>query len=214
MKAIVIGSTGLVGGHLLELLHKNPNITEVVALVRKQTNFPYQKVTCKVLDFDNINPDLLSGDILFCALGTTIKKAGSKETQYRVDFTYNAEAARIAKSQGVKTVAHVSSIGANSKSSNFYLRTKGELEQLLTQLGFEKTIIARPSIILGERNEFRLGEKIGIVIATLFAPLMVGKLKKYRGVHAQKIARCLIIEALNGNNKKLCIFESDVIQNY
>lgn len=214
MKAIVIGSTGLVGGHLLERLHKNPHITEVVALVRKQTNFPYQKVACKVLDFDNINPDLLTGDILFCALGTTIKKAGSKEIQYRVDFTYNAEAARVAKLQGVKTVAHVSSIGANSKSSNFYLRTKGELEQLLTQLSFEKTIIVRPSIILGERNEFRLGEKIGIVFATLFAPLMVGKLKKYRGVHAQKIARCLITEALNSNNKKLCIFESDVIQNY
>lgn len=214
MKVIVIGSTGLVGSHLLSLLEENALVSEVIALVRDSRPSEYKKVKNVAFNFNQMNPELLKGDVLFCALGTTIKKAGSKENQHRVDYTYNAEAARLAKAQGVKVLAHVSSIGADSKSTNFYLRTKGELENALAALHFDKTVIARPSIILGNRKEFRLGEKIGILLAQLFSPLMVGKFSKYRGVHASKIAAALVKEAFDSNTKGFLIIESDAIQNY
>jgi uncharacterized protein YbjT (DUF2867 family) len=214
MRAIVIGSTGLVGSHLLSQLEENTQFTEVIALVRKSENSNLSKAQQVVMDFDNMDPECFRGDVLFCALGTTIKKAGSKEEQYKVDYTYNAEACRLAKQMGVNILAHVSSIGADSSSSNFYLRIKGELENTMRSLAFEKTIIARPSIILGDRKEFRLGEKIGIVVATILSPLMVGILKKYKGVHASKIARALLTEVVHKETKGFHIIESDRIQNY
>jgi uncharacterized protein YbjT (DUF2867 family) len=214
MKAIVIGSTGLVGSHLLNQLEKNTQFTEVIALVRKPVNSNLLKAQQVMMDFDNMDPECFHGDVLFCALGTTIKKAGSKSEQYKVDYTYNAEACRLAKLMGVKILAHVSSIGADSSSSNFYLRTKGELENTMRELRFDKSIIARPSIILGDRKEFRLGEKIGIVVSSILSPLMVGPLKKYKGVHASKIAAALLTEALNKETKGFQIIESDGIQNY
>lgn len=214
MRAIVIGSTGLVGGHLLSRLEKHPAVTEVVALVRTPRKSDKPKVKFVQFDFDRMDSDLLKGDLLFCALGTTIKKAGSKEAQYKVDYHYNANAARLAKQQGVKVLAHVSSIGADSRSSNFYLKTKGELEKTMEALQFEKSVIARPSIIMGDRQEFRLGEKIGILMAGLFSPLMIGGLKKYKGVHAAKIATALVTEAFNNNWSGYKLIESDAIQNY
>lgn len=214
MRAIVIGSTGLVGSHLLSLLEKHPAVTEVVALVRTARKSDTTKVKFVQFDFERMNSDLLKGDLLFCALGTTIKKAGTKEAQYKVDYQYNANAARLAKQQGVKVLAHVSSIGADSRSSNFYLKTKGELEKTMEALRFEKTVIARPSIILGDRQEFRLGEKIGILLARLLSPLMIGGFKKYKGVHASKIALALVTEAFNEKRSGYEVIESDAIQNY
>lgn len=214
MKAIVIGSTGLVGEHLLQLLSNDPRFTQITALVRKAGIVSSPKITYQIVDFDHLDPKLITGDVLFCALGTTIKKAGSKEAQYKVDFTYNYITAQFAKQNGIKTLAHVSSLGANANSSNFYIRTKGELENKLQALDFDKTIIARPSIILGDRKEFRLGEKIGIGVVKALTFLMIGPLRKYRGVHAQKIAKCLIEEACNESRKGYNIIESDLILKY
>lgn len=214
MKAIVIGSTGLVGEHLLQLLDKDPRITSVSALVRKPGALKSNKITYVQTNFDQIDPSLVNGDVLFCALGTTLKKAGSKEAQYKIDLTYNFETARIAKANGVNKLAHVSSIGANAKSGNFYLYVKGELEEKLKDLNFERAIVVRPSFILGDRKEFRLGEKIGIVIMKSIGFLMIGSLKKYKGVHAKQIAKCMIDEVCNANNTGFHIIESDQIQSY
>lgn len=214
MKAIVIGSTGLVGEHLLQLLDKDPRFTSVSALVRKPGTLQSSKINYVVANFDQLDASLVNGDVLFCALGTTLKKAGSKEAQYKIDLTYNFETARIAKANGVNKLAHVSSIGANAKSGNFYLRVKGELEEKLKALNFEKAIVVRPSFILGDRKEFRLGEKIGIVLMNALGFLKIGSLKKYKGVHAKQIAKCMIDEVCNTNNKGFQVIESDQIQSY
>jgi len=214
MKAIVIGSTGLVGEHVLQLLSTDNRFTSVTALVRKTGAIKSNKITYQIFDFDNMNAALISGDVLFCALGTTLKKAGSKEAQYKIDVTYNFETAKHAKENGVKFLAHVSSLGANAQSSNFYLRVKGELEEKLKELAFEKTIIVRPSVILGNRKEFRLAEKIGIIIMKGLGFLMLGPLKKYKGIHALKIAKCMIEGVCNSSNKGFQVIESDEIQRY
>lgn len=214
MKAIVIGSTGLVGENLLQLLDSDDRFSSVLALVRKPGKIQSNKINYQTIDFDNLNPSLIQGDVLFCALGTTLKKAGSKEAQYKIDLTYNYNVAKAAKQNGIKNLTHVSSLGANAKSSNFYLRVKGELEDKLRELNFEKTVIARPSFILGDRKEFRLGEKIAIVIFKALGFLMVGSLKKYKGVHAQKIAKCMVEEICDANRKGFNVIESDQILNY
>jgi uncharacterized protein YbjT (DUF2867 family) len=188
-KALLIGATGLVGGHLLEQLLENPDYTEVVALLRRPLDIQHPKLRQEIIDFDNLNPDLVKGDDLYCALGTTLRKAGSKAAQYKIDCTYPTEIGRLAKQQGVRQYLLVSSLGADAQSSNFYLRTKGELEQNLQAFGFEAFISARPSFLLGKRKEFRLGEKIGIWLAMLLAPLIP---KKYRGIQASKVAAALI----------------------
>lgn len=214
MKAVLIGSTGLVGEHLLKLLDEDKRFTAVIALVRKPGLIKSQKINYQIFDFDNMDGTLLTGDVLFCSLGTTLKKAGSKEAQYKIDLTYNFEAAKLAKQNGVTCLAHVSSIGADSQSSNFYLRVKGELEEKLKALGFEKNIIVRPSFILGDRKEFRFGEKIGIFVMNGLSFLMQGPLKKYRGIHAKKIAKCMIEESCLKTNSGFTIIESDKMQKY
>jgi len=214
MKAVLIGSTGLVGEHLLKLLNEDKRFTAVTALVRKPGVIKSQKINYQIFDFDNMDGALLNGDVLFCSLGTTLKKAGSKEAQYKIDLTYNFEAAKLAKQNGIACLAHVSSIGADSQSSNFYLRVKGELEEKLKALAFEKTIIVRPSFILGNRKEFRMGEKIGIFVMKGLSFLMQGPLKKYRGIHAQQIAKCMIEETCLKTNAGFNIIESDKMQKY
>lgn len=194
-KALVIGATGLVGGHILHQLLDSPAYDQVVALVRRPLELQHPKLRQDVIDFDQPDPTKIVGDDLFCAMGTTIRKAGSKEAQYRVDCTYPAEIGRIARQNGVKQYLLVSSVGADAKTSNFYLRTKGELEQKIQALDFECFVSARPSFLLGDRVEFRLGEKIGIVLATLLAPIIP---RRYRGIQAANVAQALITLANKG----------------
>ncbi len=214
MKAVVIGATGLVGEHLIRLLENDKRFTDVIALVRSSRPNTHSKTHYIAFDFENMDAGKIHGDILFCALGTTIKKAGSQEAQFKIDHTYNLKAAECAIHNGIKVIAHVSSIGADPKSRNFYLRTKGKLEEDLSKLGFDRAIVVRPSFILGNRKEFRFGEKIGIVLMRILTPLMIGKLKRYAGVHAEKIARCMIDESCNTSNKGFTIIESENIQSY
>lgn len=203
--ALLLGASGLVGGQLLEQLLASPQYSEVVALVRRPLELQHPKLRQEVIDFDNPNPAVLKGDDLYCALGTTLRKAGSKEAQYKIDCTYPLEIGRIARQNGVRQYLLVSSVGADAGSSNFYLRTKGELEKGLEALGFEAFVSARPSFLLGDRAEFRLGEKIGIVLAELFRVIIP---KKYRGVQASAVAATLI--AMAGKNLQGAHFvESD-----
>jgi uncharacterized protein YbjT (DUF2867 family) len=187
--AIIIGATGLVGSTLAEQILENPNYSKVVLLVRKPLEISHPKLVQEIINFDKPDATKIMGDDLFCAMGTTLKKAGSKEAQYKIDCTYPYEIGKIAKQNGIKQYILVSSIGADFSSSNFYLKTKGDLEQKIQALGFDNFVPLRPSFILGDRQEFRLGEKIGIVLAKILSPLMIGGLRKYRGVEASKIAQ-------------------------
>jgi uncharacterized protein YbjT (DUF2867 family) len=196
--ALIIGATGLTGRHLLLQLLEHPAYERVVALVRKPSGLQHPKLSERLFDFERPNPDLVEGEDVFCALGTTLAKAGSKPAQYKIDCSYPTELGRLARSKGAKRYLLVSSIGANARSGNFYLRTKGELEENIRAMGFETFVAARPSFLLGDRQELRIGERIGIVIARLIAPLMVGGARKYRGIPAAQVAKALIAMANDG----------------
>lgn len=194
--ALLLGATGLVGSHLLKQLLESPHYSQVVALTRRPLEVQHPKLRQEILDFDNPDTTKIKGDDLFCALGTTLRKAGSKEAQYRIDCTYPFEIGKIARQNGARQYLLVSSVGADAASSNFYLKTKGELEEKIRGLDFEHFVSARPSFLFGERSEFRLGEKIGIALAKVFAPLIP---RRYRGIEAEKVARALIRLANEGS---------------
>lgn len=208
--ALVAGASGLVGMELIRQLVESPDYLRVVALVRRKLDIQHPKLIQEVIDFDHPDPVKIVGDDYFCALGTTLSKAGSKVAQYRVDCEYPVAIGKIALANGARQCLLVSSIGADYKSSNFYLRTKGELEQKLAALGFEAFIAARPSMLFGNRKEFRPLERISIPLFRLFEPLMVGKWKKYRGIHAKTVAAAMIDLAGQGI-RGTCIVESDAL---
>jgi uncharacterized protein YbjT (DUF2867 family) len=208
--AIVIGSTGLIGTELVKQLESNPYYEKIILLNRKPSGIKHAKVEERIINFDAPDLNGINGEDVFCAIGTTIRKAGSKAAQHKIDCEYPSTLAALLKPQGAKQFLLVSSIGADENASNFYLRTKGELEKNIQGLGFETTIIIRPSILLGKRKEFRLGEKIGIVLIQLLSPLMLGSFKKYRGVKDAKVAAKMIASATSGI-KGLQIIESDKI---
>ena len=189
--AIIIGATGLVGSTLVKQICENPNYSKVVLLLRKPLNINHSKLVQEVIDFDKIDASKIVGDDLFCAMGTTLAKAGSKENQYKIDCTYPYEIGKIAKANGVKQYILVSSVGADFESSNFYLRTKGDLEKKIESLDFQNFVSVRPSLLLGDREESRLGEKIGAVLSSVLSPLLFGSLRKYHEIEATDVAKSM-----------------------
>lgn len=208
--ALLIGSSGLVGSELLNQLLESPDYSSVVVLNRSKSTRQHSKLKEHLINFDA--PDLqgISGDDIFCAIGTTIRKAGSKANQYRVDCEYPSTLAALLRNQGFKRFMLVSSIGADAGSGNFYLRTKGQLEKNLSELAYESLFILRPSILLGKRKEFRFGESFAILLMQFLRPLMLGPMKKYRGVQASAVARTMLRCATSGE-KGIHILESDQI---
>lgn len=189
--AIIIGATGLVGSTLVKQLLESQAYSKIVLLLRKPLNISHSKLIQEVIDFDKLDASKIVGDDLFCAMGTTLKKAGSKEAQYKIDCTYPYEIGKIAKANGVKQFILVSAVGANFDSSNFYLRTKGDLEKKIQSLNFHNFVSVRPSMLLGNREEHRLGEKIGTVLSNILSPLLFGSLRKYHGVEASDVAKSM-----------------------
>lgn len=208
--ALLLGATGLVGSQLLEQLLADARYAQVIALTRRPLDIRHPKLRQEIIDFDQPDPAKIQGDELFSALGTTLRKAGSKEAQYRIDCTYPFEIGKIAQANGVQQYLLVSSIGATAKTSNFYLKTKGELEDKLAALDFKTFVSARPSLLLGNRSEFRLGEKIGIVLAQIFAFLIP---KKYQGIQAKQVAKAMIAIANQGWSG-VHFVESDQLQDF
>ena len=211
--ALLLGSTGLIGGHVLELLLADEAFEKVVSFARKPLPIKHPKLEQRVVDFDNPQSyeQFVKGDVIFCCLGTTIKTAGSQAAFKKVDYEYPLEFAKAAKQNGVSHYLIISSIGATTNTSNFYLKTKGEIESELTKLNFQSLTILRPSMLLGNRKEFRMGEAIGKVVMTLLSFLFVGPLKKYKAIHAKVVANAMLIafkEAGWGVN----ILSSDKIQ--
>ena len=189
--ALIIGATGLIGSTLVKQILDNPAYSKVVLLLRKPLNINHPKLIQEIIDFDKLNVSKIIGDDLFCAMGTTLSKAGSKEVQYKIDCTYPYEIGKIAKLNGIKQYILVSSVGANFDSSNFYLKTKGDLEKKIQSLDFHNFVSLRPSMLLGDREEFRLGEKIGAVLSYLISPLLFGSLRKYHGINASDVAEAM-----------------------
>ena len=190
--SIVAGSTGLVGKNVLNELSINGN--KVVALSRKPiTDLPKNVETLEI-DFDTF---VIDGKLppcinIFICLGTTIKAAGSKDNFKKVDLDYNLSIAKKAKESGAKTLSLISSIGANSSSKNFYLKTKGELEEAIQNLGFSTVNIFRPSFLVGERSEKRLVEKVAIRLAKIIDLFLIGTASKYRSVKAELLAKTMV----------------------
>lgn len=189
MKAAVAGSTGFIGNILLGLLKQDEVFSEVQVLSRRPLDLS-DKFTMLVGDISG--QKLAPVDVAFCALGTTIATAGSQDAFYKVDHDMVIAFAKNAKEAGAKTFVLVSSVGANAKTSNFYLKVKGETERDLEAVGFDSLIILRPSMLMGERKEFRLGELIGKGAMTLFNPLMIGSLGKYKGIEGRTVAKAMV----------------------
>jgi len=210
--AIVIGATGLVGKQLVNQLIEHPEFSKIIVLVRRSTGIANPKLQEVFVSFDELtcSKQEIKGDVLFSCMGTTMKQAKTKESQYKVDYTYQFETAQLAANNGVKTYVLVSSAGANPKSNTFYTRIKGELEEAVNQLPFDKIRILRPSFLMGNRTEFRLGEIIGTSVINFFAAL-IPPLKKWRGIKDTEVARAMISSALDANQKKVIVTELDEI---
>jgi len=189
--ALITGGTGLVGSHCLQFLLASPEYASVTALVRKGNGINHPKLREQIVDFDSL-VDLPAADDIYCALGTTIKKAGSQPAFRRVDFEYPLQIAERGLTTGAKQFLLVSSVGANSKSANFYLRTKGELEDALRQLPFRALHIFRPSFLVGERKEQRAGERLGMVVTEALKFVMVGGLRRYRSIPAETVGKAMV----------------------
>ncbi|MBI3579655.1 MAG: oxidoreductase [Ignavibacteriales bacterium] len=211
--ALLVGATGLIGGHCLQSLLESNAYEKILALVRKPLAIVHKKFQQHVVDFDRLDqyPPLFNVHDVYCCLGTTLRTAGSQEAFRKVDFTYPVQTAALASKQGAEQFLIVTSLGANSFSNVFYYRVKGEAEEAITKLPFKGIYLFRPSILLGERKEFRLGEKAGILAMRAVSFAMVGRYRKYRPIHASNVAKAMVIVAgmgLEGVQR----FESDQIQ--
>ncbi len=209
--AIVIGATGLIGKELVKLLINDSYFDKIKVFVRRSTGITHTKLEEHIIDFNvlsTIKNDIM-GDVLFSTLGTTIKQAGSKDAQYLVDYTYQYEIAKIAADNGVKDYILVSSSGANSKSNIFYTRIKGELDNAVCKLNFQRIRIFRPSLLLGERPEKRLGESIGAILIKVIK--FIPYLKKYRGIKGKEVALAMINTYKKTNNNSPEFHELDSI---
>ena len=185
--ALVLGATGLVGAELVRQLAAHPTWTHVSAVVRRVPDRMPDTVTPIMTDFEHLDRIgvRLAADHVFCALGTTIRAAGSREAFRRVDHDYVLTAARLAREVGARHFLLVSSLGADARSRVFYSRVKGEVEEALQTLGYPSVTIVRPSLLLGDRTEFRLGE----ALMKPLGPLMP---RRFKPVHARAVAATLI----------------------
>ncbi|MFC0185005.1 Uncharacterized conserved protein YbjT, contains NAD(P)-binding and DUF2867 domains [Pseudarcicella hirudinis] len=211
--ALIIGANGLIGNILLMNLLNDSAYEKVVILVRRSMNIQHARLVEKVVNFDKLLSSDVEGDDVFCCLGTTIKTAGSPEAFYKVDCTYPVEIARIARQNGARQYAIVTAMGANSRSSFFYNRVKGDVEEQISKLSYESLLIFRPSLLLGNRKEKRSGEIAATIIARIVNPLMIGFLRKYKGIEAAKVARAMQKTAGQHLAGKY-IFESDQLQDF
>jgi uncharacterized protein YbjT (DUF2867 family) len=165
MTASLVGATGLIGGYLLEELLNDPYFDTIRILIRRPIDITHAKLEKKIVDFndsDSVLVALSNSDVVFCAIGSTMKKVkGDKDAYRKIDFEIPVNLARFCKMTGCEKFIHVSSAGANAKSMNFYQRLKGETDEAVKETGPKTVHIMRPSLLLGERKEFRFGENIG-----------------------------------------------------
>jgi uncharacterized protein YbjT (DUF2867 family) len=207
--ANVIGATGLVGTELVRQLLGDSRYGKVRVFVRRTTGIAHHKLDERIVDFDL--PDTwsgeLQGDEFYSAMGTTIKQAGSKENQYRIDYTYQFETARAAAENGITSCLLVSAAGANPKSRVFYSRIKGELEEAMRALSFSRIAFFQPSLLLGQRDVTRTAERC-TEIALKTVDWIPG-IRRYRGIPAATVAGAMIAVANQVANELVSVHTLD-----
>ncbi len=209
--ALLFGSSGLIGGHLTKQLIENSSYSKVKLFVRSDPKISDPKIEVIKTDFNNLqnHKDEITGDDCFFCIGTTKQNAPDKDEYRIIEYNIPVEIAKIAKSNSIKSFLYVSSGFADPKSSGAYLKNKGDVEEELKSLNFLKLGIMRPSFLIGDRKEKRIGEKIGIFIFKLISPFFLGPLKKMKPINSEKVAKAMI--KIANENLKKTILESDEI---
>ncbi|ARM85843.1 NAD-dependent epimerase/dehydratase family protein [Marinobacter salarius] len=196
MKVMLLGASGLTGGKVLEGLLAREDVSSVVAPMRRTLPLNHEKLHQQEVDFDRLDEhsDLFAVDAIVCCLGTTIKKAGSREQFRKVDYGYPMKAAELGRANGAQVFVLMSAIASSSSSTVFYNRVKGELEDGIKSLGYPCLSIYQPSLLLGERNEQRTAEALGIKAMPFINRALIGPLEKFRGIEAATVARAMVNE--------------------
>ena len=209
--ALIFGSSGLIGNELLELILKDNNYIKIKLFVRSDLTDVNSKIEIIKTDFNNIenHKDKIVGDDCFFCIGTTRKNTPDKNEYIKIEYNLPIEVAKIAKSNSINNFIYISSLGANPNAASLYLKNKGQTEQELIKLNFMNLSILRPSILLGNRKENRVGEKIGIFAMKTLSPLFLGNMKKYKPIKVEYVAKAMFEVAQKYYQKN--IFESDEI---
>jgi uncharacterized protein YbjT (DUF2867 family) len=212
MKALILGSTGLTGSFLLQHLLKDDYFREVTILVRKKTNMQHHKLLEVITDFSGDLKDIsaeINCDILFSCLGTTRRKTPDLNTYRNIEIHIPEKIARIAKDKGLQQLHYISAIGAKRSSWNDYLNMKGLAEEKLRDIDIPHLYIYRPSLIMGKRKETRLSEKIAQYLFQIINPFLIGSMKKYRSINAERIATFMIEKCKSVASGKVNLYHTD-----
>ena len=211
--ALIFGSSGLIGSKLLDLIIESNDYNKIKLFVRSDPEITNSKLEIIKTDFNNldIHKDSIVGDDCFFCIGTTRKNTPDKKEYIKTEHDLPIKVAKITKLNSVNSFIYVSSLGANPKSTGLYLKNKGQTEQELIKLDFPKLSIIRPSILLGNRKENRIGEKIGIFTMQKLSPLFLGKTEKYKPIKVENVAKAMLTIAQS--NFTQVVFESDLLVN-
>lgn len=213
--ALVAGATGAVGRPLVKRLLQDPRYTRVtVAARRPAAELEGPGLDWRVVDFDALEAELegVQADHVFCALGTTMKQAGSREAFRKVDFDYVVALARAGRTAGADRFALNSSVGADPRAPSFYLKVKGEAEDAVCALGYTSVALVRPSLLLAEREDRRLGEEAAALVLPAVGGLLRGALRRYRAIEVEKVACALIGAALEGTPGRSTMEYDDIVR--
>ena len=212
--AIIFGSTGLIGSQLLNILLQDDEYSTIKAVVRSPISVSHKKLEVIVNDLTNISSlkENISGDRCFFCIGTTKSQTPNKNEYRRIEYDIPVQIASIAEKNNVSCFLYISSLGSNPNTNNTYLKNKGEVEEKLKGLNFKQLTIVKPSILLGKRSKFRLGEFLSQRIFVLLSFLFVGPLKKVKPINSKQVAKAMAFIAKNGHSQM--IYESDALQNF
>jgi uncharacterized protein YbjT (DUF2867 family) len=196
-KAIIAGASGLIGSKLLNILLQQPNYDEILILVRKELPIADKKLVQLVVDFEKLDEyaRAITGHAAFCCLGSTKKKTPDLVEYRKIDHDYPLKLAQLAMQNGIEQYHLVSAIGANSKSSNFYTKMKGETEEDIQKVGLKCLHIYQPSVLTGGRKESRPAERFAIGLMKVIDPILISGLKKYRSIPAETVAQAMFNES-------------------
>lgn len=211
--ALIVGASGLVGSHCLNTLLEDDYYNKVVSLGRRTLPIDHEKLEQHVVDFEKLNAHatLFQVDHIFCCLGTTIKKAGTKANFRKVDYHYPVAVAKLGLEHGAQCFSIITALGANSESWIFYNKVKGDVEKTIKQLDYPSVHIFQPSLLMGDRKETRIGEQIGAGFFRVMNPFFAGPLGKYKAIEAHVVGRTMVICAKQ-EKTGFHIYESDIIQ--
>lgn len=212
-KAIIAGASGLIGSKLLDILLAKPDYDEVLVLVRKKLPIEHSKITQLVIDFEKLDEHAaaLTGDVIFCSLGSTKRKTPDLNDYRKIDHDYPIKLAQLGKQNGIEQYHLVSALGADSKSTNFYKKMKGDTEDDIKKVGLKCLHIYEPSMLTGFRKEYRALERIAIGFMNVIDPFLFGNSKKYQTIPAQTVAQAMYNESIK-NKEGVFIYPSDKIK--